>query len=63
MKTLRQFLTSALVAALCVERYVWPKLKEREVGLPLQTTLWAVLAIAVFSSVRTTTTDFIYFQF
>ncbi|GDX80369.1 hypothetical protein LBMAG42_21800 [Deltaproteobacteria bacterium] len=53
----------ALVAALLVERYVWPRLREREVGLPLQTTLWACLAIAVFSSVRTTTTDFIYFQF
>jgi hypothetical protein len=42
---------------------VWPRLRERELALPLQTTLWALMAIAVFSSVRTTSTDFIYFQF
>ena len=52
-----------LMVALIVERKVWPHIKHRVVALPLQTTLWAVLALAVFGSARTSTADFIYFQF
>ncbi len=52
-----------LVAGLVAERYVIPRLRDLPVYLPLQTTAWAVFALAVFSSVRTTATDFIYFQF
>lgn len=52
-----------LVAALLVERYVWPKVRTSAWVLPVKTTLWAVYAVAIFSSVRTSATDFIYFQF
>ncbi len=52
-----------LVAAMSFEKFVLPKVERAPWLLPLQTTAWAVFAIAVFSSVRTTATDFIYFQF
>jgi D-alanyl-lipoteichoic acid acyltransferase DltB (MBOAT superfamily) len=52
-----------LVAALLVERHVEPRLRTAPAFLPIQTTLWALLAVGIFSAVRTTQTDFIYFQF
>ena len=52
-----------LVAALLAERYLLPRLKDTPWWLPVRTTGWAVMAVAVFSSVRTSAADFIYFQF
>lgn len=52
-----------LVAALLVERHLLPRLRGSALWPAVRTTAWAAFAVAVFVSVRTSATDFIYFQF
>jgi D-alanyl-lipoteichoic acid acyltransferase DltB (MBOAT superfamily) len=52
-----------LWAGLLWEKKLAPKLAESPAMLPLRTTFWALAAVAVFASVRTSAADFIYFQF
>ncbi len=51
------------VIALLFEFYVKPKIEHSEWYLPLETTTWAFYAVALFTFVRTSAEDFIYFQF
>lgn len=52
-----------LLLALAAERWVKPRLEASPWFLPVQTSLWAVYAVAILSFLRTTDNDFIYFQF
>lgn len=52
-----------LIAAMLFERHLRPRLEGSFILPMLQTSSWAVFAIAIFSSVRTSSADFIYFQF
>ena len=52
-----------LVAAMLLQRYVLPSVRERPWFLPVETTAWAIFALGIFSAARTTAADFIYFQF
>jgi D-alanyl-lipoteichoic acid acyltransferase DltB (MBOAT superfamily) len=56
-------LAAPLVVALWVETRLWPRLKDRPMALPLQTTMWAATAVAIAAFVRSNDADFIYFQF
>jgi len=49
--------------AVVYERFLAPRVKDAPWFLPVRTTVWAVFAVAIFSSVRTSSGDFIYFQF
>ena len=51
------------IIALIMERFVKPRLVNTAYYFPLQTTTWALYAIAMFIFVRQSTNDFIYFQF
>ena len=55
--------SAPLILALLAERHLKPRLKNTAWYLPMQTTTWALYAIAMFVFVRQTTNDFIYFQF
>lgn len=57
------FAALPLITALLMKRYVRPALEGSPWLLPLQTTVWALCAVGIFSAVRTSATDFIYFQF
>jgi len=52
-----------LVLALVLQKRVLPNLQQSRWYLPVQTTLWAAFAMAILTFVRTTSNDFIYFQF
>lgn len=52
-----------LLLALVVQRFVVPRLEATVWYLPLQTTLWAGLAVSFFFFGRMSAMDFIYFQF
>ena len=52
-----------LIAALLFDRHIRPRIQSSPFFPAVRTTTWAVLAVAVFSSVRTNSADFIYFQF
>ena len=52
-----------MLIALAVERYALPQLRSSPWVLPAQTVAWTVWALCIFSFVRTTANDFIYFQF
>ena len=52
-----------LFIALAAEKTVLPRLEKSPWYLPVQTTLWASYAMVMFVFYRTTTRDFIYFQF
>jgi len=52
-----------LVVAVTLEKLVVPHIEEKPWYLPVQTTMWAVYAVAMFIFVRVTQNDFIYFQF
>ncbi len=54
---------SPLVLALMLERTVLPRLQTSAWWLPVQTTMWAIYAVAIFAFVRMSSMDFIYFQF
>ena len=54
---------SVLVVAFLAKQHVLPRLEQGPWLLPVQTTLGAVAAMALFTFVRTTSNDFIYFQF
>ncbi len=49
--------------SLAWQRWVLPRLSESEWHLPVQTTGWAAIVVAVLILGRLTTQDFIYFQF
>jgi alginate O-acetyltransferase complex protein AlgI len=52
-----------LVLAAIIERHVLPRIRDRAWYLPVQTTSWSLMAVAVLLFVRSTAQDFIYFQF
>ena len=52
-----------LVIAALVERRVMPWLERTQLWLPAQTTAWALFALAMFTFVRMSAADFIYFAF
>jgi D-alanyl-lipoteichoic acid acyltransferase DltB (MBOAT superfamily) len=57
------FAALPLIAALIFERQLKKRLEGTFIFPALQTTTWAIWAVAIFISVRTTAADFIYFQF
>ncbi len=52
-----------LILGLCFEKFVAPRIDASPWYLPLQTTSWAAIAIALYVFVRMDAADFIYFQF
>ena len=52
-----------LVLALVIEKYVYPKLVDKDIFLPFQTISWAVLFWGIVLMKRDVSADFIYFQF
>ena len=54
---------AALIVGLMVETWVVPRVQRSAWHLPVQTTTWAVFALALFTFVRMSAGDFIYFQF
>ena len=52
-----------LLAALGVERWIWPRLRRGSAALAAQTTLWAVLIAAIYLFAQEVGNDFIYFRF
>lgn len=52
-----------LILGLCFEKFVLPRIGASPWYLPLQTTSWAAIAIALYVFVRMDAADFIYFQF
>jgi hypothetical protein len=57
------YAATPMVLALLYERFVAPRVKGAAWFLPVRTTAWAAFAVAIFASVRTSSGDFIYFQF
>lgn len=57
------FTAAPLVAVLLWERFVLPRLKDSAWHLPVQTSGWALIALAIFVFHRNVGNDFIYFQF
>ncbi len=57
------FTAAPMVAVLCWERFVQPRLHTSPWYLPIQTTGWAVAALGIFVFYRNVGNDFIYFQF
>ena len=55
--------STPLVFAHVVERWVLPRIEGSRWFLPIQTTAWSVLAVCMFVFYRISTYDFIYFQF
>ncbi len=49
--------------AMAFELYVWPRIKDRPVALPVETTLWALAGWGAFTFARQTQADFLYFAF
>ena len=43
--------------------YVLPRIRERAWVFPVETSAWAVFALGIFTFIRMTASDFIYFQF
>ena len=52
-----------LVIGLIIEKLVAPKLEDKAIFLPLQTTSWAILICGIVLMHRDISQDFIYFQF
>jgi D-alanyl-lipoteichoic acid acyltransferase DltB (MBOAT superfamily) len=52
-----------LIVAMLVEEHVLPRVRGSWAWPAMQSTFWAACAVAAFSSVRTSASDFIYFQF
>ncbi len=52
-----------LILALIAEKYIYPKLKDKAIFLPLQTSSWALLLLGIVLMKRDVSQDFIYFQF
>ena len=52
-----------LLIALAVEKWLTPRLAGTAWYLPIQTATWTAFALALFTFVRMTANDFIYFQF
>jgi D-alanyl-lipoteichoic acid acyltransferase DltB (MBOAT superfamily) len=56
-------LSLPMVVALGVERWLLPRIEASAWFLPVQTTAWTFMAVAVFVMVRMGASDFLYFQF
>ncbi len=52
-----------LLVGLGVEKWVLPRIEKSVWYFPAQTTTWALFAVALFTFVRMSANDFIYFQF
>ena len=52
-----------LVLEAVVVLYVLPRIRERAWFFPVETSAWAVFALGIFTFIRMTASDFIYFQF
>jgi alginate O-acetyltransferase complex protein AlgI len=52
-----------LVIGLIIEKLIAPKLEDKAIFLPLQTTSWAILICGIVLMHRDISQDFIYFQF
>lgn len=52
-----------LIIALIIEKFLVPKIENKPLFLPLQTTSWAVLLCGILLMKRDISQDFIYFQF
>ena len=49
--------------AMLFELFVYPRLKDKPVWLPIETTLWCLAAWSAFTFARQTQADFLYFAF
>jgi alginate O-acetyltransferase complex protein AlgI len=49
--------------AMLFELFVWPRVKDHPVALPIETTLWCLGGWAAFTFARQTQADFLYFAF
>ena len=52
-----------LVLALIFQEKVLPRIEQQRWFLPARTTFWGILALSIFIMSRSTSNDFIYFQF
>ena len=52
-----------LIIALIIEKFLVPKIENKPLFLPLQTTSWAILLCGILLMKRDISQDFIYFQF
>jgi len=52
-----------LIIALIIEKFLVPKIENKPLFLPLQTTSWAILLCGILLMQRDISQDFIYFQF
>lgn len=52
-----------LILGNVVERRVLPALRESQLWLPAQTAAWALFVLGMFTFVRMSAADFIYFAF
>ncbi len=52
-----------LTVAMLAELYVLPRLRKTAAWFPIETSLWALAGIAIYTFARQTQTDFLYFQF